>query len=74
MPTALPALYSHRQGAEYSPAMPPVADYSYCNTHMSNLIVFTQSFTLFAFSIIGINNFTVFCLFYCSTEQLQVAP
>jgi hypothetical protein len=24
--TALPALYSHRQGAENSPATPPVAD------------------------------------------------
>ena len=34
------------------------------NTHMSNLIVFTQSFTLFAFSIIGINNFTVYCLLF----------
>jgi hypothetical protein len=27
VPTALPALYSHRQGAENSPATPPVADF-----------------------------------------------
>jgi hypothetical protein len=38
------------------------------NTHMSILIVSAQSFTLFAFSIIGINNFYCYC-FYCYSHK-----